>query len=316
MTDGALGNVKQCLALCHYLQEDPICYSEKAPRPWRWLGPHSTLGGIRALPDKLRQAMALQQPDLLVSAGRQGALFSRVLRSCWNPSPVRIHILNPRISPAHFDLVIAPQHDQLTGPNVIETVGSLNDVDDSSLQRARSQWAERLGSLPRPIQVILIGGSTRAYQITPAAVEAIASTALRHRERHGGSVLVSLAPRSTPDIHRSVETHLASIASDMWAGEPDNPYQGYLAYADRIIVTPDSINMVSEACAVGVPVVVDFESVTHTRFARFYAALATRGLITSGDESSTKLTDTPLRETENVAAEVRQHLTRMQATHR
>lgn len=316
MTDGALGNVKQCLALCHYLQEEPICYSEKAPRPWRWLGPRGVLGGTRALPDKVRQAIALQQPELLVSAGRQGALFSRVLQSCWNPSPTRIHILNPRISPAHFDLVITPQHDQLAGPNVIETVGSLNNVDDESLQRARSQWSDRLGSLPRPVQVILIGGSTRTYRITPAAVAAIASSARQHREQHGGSVLVSMAPRSTPDIHASVETHLASLASDMWAGEPDNPYLGYLAYADRILVTPDSINMVSEACAVGVPVVVDFENVTHARFARFYATLASRGLISSGSVSSADLSDKPLRETEKVAAEVRRRLTQVKKSRR
>ena len=37
-------------------------------------------------------------------------------------------------------------------------------------------------------------------------------------------------------------------------GDGENPYQGYLAAADRIVVTPDSVNMLSEACAAGKPV--------------------------------------------------------------
>ena len=36
-----------------------------------------------------------------------------------------------------------------------------------------------------------------------------------------------------------------------WCGEADgaNPYAGVLAWADRIVCSPDSVNMVSEACA-------------------------------------------------------------------
>lgn len=309
LTDGALGNVKQCLALCHYLDEEPICYSEKAPRPWRWLGPRGAAAGVRTLPDKLRQATALQRPDLVISAGRQGALFSRVLQGRIHPSPYRIHVLNPRVSPSLFDLVIAPRHDRLSGPNVVETLGSLNNIDDQTLLQARGQWSDRLGSLAGPCQLVLIGGSTRAYQITAAAVEALAKAAMAYQQTHGGSILVSLAPRSTRDIQRSVEKHLAPLTSDIWMGEPENPYLGYLAYADRILVTPDSINMVSEACAVGVPVHVDFEGITHTRFARFYAALANRNLINSvAAKAPIRPAVSPLRETADVAAEVQRRL--------
>src|SRR5690606_7954404 len=41
-----------------------------------------------------------------------------------------------------------------------------------------------------------------------------------------------------------------------WADDNDgvNPYPGVLAWAERIIVTPDSSNLLGEASAVGVPV--------------------------------------------------------------
>ena len=40
----------------------------------------------------------------------------------------------------------------------------------------------------------------------------------------------------------------------MWDGAGDNPYYGLLALADAIVVTEDSVSMVSEACATSAPV--------------------------------------------------------------
>ena len=41
-----------------------------------------------------------------------------------------------------------------------------------------------------------------------------------------------------------------------WRGAGENPYFGYLALADAIVVTGDSVSMTSEACASGKPVYV------------------------------------------------------------
>ena len=64
--------------------------------------------------------------------------------------------------------------------------------------------------------------------------------------------------------------------------DPNNPYLGILACADRLIVTGDSIAMLSEACATGKPVQMfdlggmrndDYEDIDFRLGATLYAAL-------------------------------------------
>ncbi|MGB7931407.1 MAG: ELM1/GtrOC1 family putative glycosyltransferase, partial [Gammaproteobacteria bacterium] len=72
----------------------------------------------------------------------------------------------------------------------------------------------------------------------------------------GGSLLVTTSARTAPS---AVEALSAGIESPghfyRWRrNDDDNPYYGYLALADAIIVTADSIAMLTEACATGKPV--------------------------------------------------------------
>lgn len=264
--------------------------------------------GRHALRSNLRQALTEDMPHLLVTAGRQSALLSRIIGKQQPASVKRIHILNPRIDPGHFDLVITPSHDGLAGPNVVTTTGSLNVIDKTTLDHAATQWAGQYAQLPSPRQIVLIGGSNRAYTISDETIRQLASAAQRHADQHGGSILVSLAPRSSEQVQASVLRHFGQLAVEVWRGGPENPYLGYLAYADSIAVTPDSINMVSEACAVGVPVAVDYTRITHSRFRRFYQQLADRGHINSMSGPGQVNDRSPLRETQAVAQQVRDRL--------
>gem|GEM_PF-6734715 len=82
---------------------------------------------------------------------------------------------------------------------------------------------------------------------------------------------------------------------------------GALAWADRIVVTPDSTNMISEACATHAEVDVITPEVAQGRIRRFIDALRERGRI-RGFGGSSPIDPTPLRETARVAAEVRARL--------
>ena len=68
-----------------------------------------------------------------------------------------------------------------------------------------------------------------------------------------------------------------------WIEGNDNPYLGILSYSDILIVTGDSITMLSEACAAPGGVYIytptEFSSVKHLRFhAELYAMDAARPL--------------------------------------
>src|SRR5690606_36242515 len=84
------------------------------------------------------------------------------------------------------------------------------------------------------------------------------------------------------------------------------PYPGLLAWADRIVCTPDSVNMVSEACATRAPVFVFDPQRTQGRPRRFLDALLARGRIRPVDDALARFDCEPLRETARIAAEVRE----------
>jgi mitochondrial fission protein ELM1 len=94
-----------------------------------------------------------------------------------------------------------------------------------------------------------------------------------------------------------------------WSGEHDgaNPYPGLLGWADAIVVTPDSVNMLSEAAAVGVPVHTLATAPLPDKLARFHAALRERGSL-HDLEARTASVATPLRETAQVAARLKEWL--------
>src|SRR3546814_7758781 len=71
---------------------------------------------------------------------------------------------------------------------------------------------------------------------------------------------------------------LAGGSADIWDGDGPNPYLGFLGFADAVVVTSDSVNMVSEAAATGKPVHVFHLDGGSGKFTRFHDAQTARGI--------------------------------------
>ena len=72
--------------------------------------------------------------------------------------------------------------------------------------------------------------------------------------RDGVGVAITPSRRTDPTATRVLAETLTPLGAWAWDGSGDNPYFGMLALADAIIVTVDSISMVSEAVATSAPV--------------------------------------------------------------
>ncbi|GFZ92139.1 mitochondrial fission ELM1 family protein [Dyella caseinilytica] len=308
ITDHAAGNQRQALALAERLGM-PVRHLVLSPRaPWSWLSPRMMLGGRLALPRDQRTTFAAPWPTVAIGCGRSAALFTRMLRSVTEHHCHTVQILDPRIDPAHWDTVIAPRHDQLAGDNVLRPLGSLNPVDDNWLEDGR-EACSTLGDLPRPRVGVLLGGPRTGIRIDTDYAKRLIDTLLARRRSEGGSVL-ALASRRTPaaviDVVRGA---LKGIPGLVWSGPDDgsNPYPGVLGWADRLVVTPDSVNMLSEACAVGCSVQTLVAEPLPSKIARFHRNLHEAGLLHDLD-SAAPSQQIPLRETAAMADTLRQRV--------
>jgi len=304
LTDGHAGNVRQADALAAALGLEPEVLTLHPRAPWRWLAPRRLPGDAQAFGDGFARALSAP-PVLAIGCGRQAALATRLLR---RRGALAVQILDPRITPSHWDWVIAPEHDGLRGANVIPMLGSLHPVDDVWLARARADFPQ-LAALPGPRTALLVGGPSAHARFGVDDFDAMADLLDRAFAREGGSVMAT-ASRRTPGPVREALRERYGARGLVWRdnGDGRNPYPGLLAWADRIVCTPDSVNLLSEACATRVPVHVFDPARVGGRPRRFLDTLLARGRIRPLEATPTAFDAIPLRETARVAALLRERL--------
>lgn len=307
LTDGAAGNRRQALALAEALTPSFREIAIDLRAPWSWLAPR-LLPGPRMALARGEDALLPPWPRLAIGCGRQAAWATRLIRRWSAGATLAVQILDPRIDTAHWDLVVAPRHDGLHGDNVLSPLGSLHPIDDAWLEDGRAGFPS-FGELPRPRLGVLIGGDRHGAPADPRAFDAFLAAVRARHVSEGGSVLAVASRRTPAAFLPRLREAFAGVPGLVWTGTADgpNPYPGILGWADRLVVTPDSVNMLSEACATGRPVHTVVSSPLPPKLERFHAELRAAGLLHAID-AATPNRQPALRETATIAAEVRRHL--------
>ncbi len=309
VTDGAAGNERQAVALARALGVEPHVFRLNARPPWRWFAPHVIKGAQYAFGSDFTARLRGELPTLAIGCGRQSALALQLLARRSNHACRTVQILDPRIDSRLFDLVIAPAHDGLYEDNVIHTRGSLHEVGDAWLARARVDWPQ-FAALPGPRTAVLLGGSNSALSLSEGYWRQLATLLGQWITRDGGSLLITTSRRSPEWLREAARAEFSAVPGVQWHGPDDgpNPYPGLLAWADRIVVTPDSVNLLSEACATTVPVLCHLDRPLRGKLENFQRELVSMGRVQPMRADYTAWPVQPLREIERVAAQVKMRL--------
>jgi mitochondrial fission protein ELM1 len=274
--DGKAGMASQALGLAE-ATGFPFIEKRLGIRfPWVCLPPQLWFLPFRAAGDT---GASLQPPwpDLVIACGRNAAMPALAIRRAGGGHTVAAQIQNPGIGRTEFDLMVVPEHDRVRGPRVIVTRGAVHRVTQVRLATERRRFPA-LATMPRPILSVLIGGTNRAYRLTLRRVDEIAEALAGILRSGGGSVLMTPSRRTGAAGLTLLRERLEGFSTAIWDGSGENPYFAYLALADAVLVTADSISMISEAAATGKPVhVLDLEG-GNAKFARFHEAMRAAGI--------------------------------------
>jgi mitochondrial fission protein ELM1 len=305
ITDGKAGMVSQALGLAEAVGLPVIEKTIRPAAPWKWLPPGTWPAGASGA-GRGSDPLVAPLPRLVISCGRHSIRPAFWVKNQSEGRTFAVHIQHPRINPARFDLVVAPEHDRLTGPNVIPIRGSLHRVNRQRLDAAAARIAPSLADLPRPLVAVLIGGTNSVYTLTDRVVARLADDLSALCKQSGAGLMVTPSRRTGKVAERQLRERLAGEPAVMWDGTGENPYLGYLGLADAIVVTCDSVNMVSEACATGKPVyIVELEGRKHSKFRDFREMLTTMGIVRRFDGVLDRWSYDPLDETARIAKEIR-----------
>lgn len=257
LSDGKKGTENQSVGLANAMGwKNYLLKPIDVKFPWTLLPPRLWFDPLKAVKKSKELFPDNTWPDILIAAGRICAAVAAEIRRQAQGKTFVIFIQDPYMDPKNFDVVITPEHDDIQGDNVIKVFGALHNVTADKLKKASSHHNNLIEYLPKPRVAVLIGGKNRHYKMTPALMEQYGSQ-LRHiAKRKTISYMVTGSRRTPVACLQAFKKGLGSAPAFVWNGRGDNPYYAFLAAADIVIVTSDSVSMVSEAMFTNKPLYV------------------------------------------------------------
>jgi uncharacterized protein len=306
ISDGRAGLANQVRGLAEAVGL-PVQVKTVHPRlPWTllpvtaWPAPMSALGPGSS-------TLAPPWPRIVVGCGWRAIPYVLGVKRMSGGGTFTVQLQHPRIDPKHFDLVVPPEHDNLTGANVEPIVGSPNAVTRERLDAAAAHWHAKFDALKRPRIAVLIGGQSKSHRFGEDDARNLAAQ-LKALVANGHGLMITTSRRTGAAQTRIIREALAGTSAYVWDGTGDNPYFALLALADVILVTSDSTNMAVEAAGTGKPVyIVDLPG-GDSKFTRLHADLERRGIARKFTGEIARWSYAPLNETARIAALIRKRI--------
>lgn len=259
LTDDRPGNNAQVLGVAQALgwpmEEKAVRYAAMARLPNILRG--ATLVGVS---EPSRTDLSAPLPDVVIAAGRRSAPVARWIKRQSGGKTRLVQLMFPgKVGAEDFDLIVIPEHDGNAAasnmPNALQIVGAPSLITPALLEAEADRWRDRFDALPRPFFALIVGGATKRQAFSNNQAKALGAKVSAVAKASGGSVLLTTSRRTGRDAEQALVHAISEPRSTfLWGQEGENPYLGYLALADAIIVTGDSVTMCAEACATETPV--------------------------------------------------------------
>ena len=216
-------------------------------------------------------------PDIILSISRRTLPVARYIRKKSGQKSKIVQLMYPGKSGLKdIELVVVSEHDRqkCSGSGFFYITGCPHRMTEEKLEEARQKWQAEFAALPRPLTTLIIGGAIKGKAFSVENAADLGKQVRRLKEEKGGSLMITSSRRTGKEAETAVLKELEGIPAYtyLWGETKENPFMGFLACADEIIVTGDSVSMCSEACGTGKPVLI-FEGTgwltpKHRRFVR------------------------------------------------
>jgi len=317
LSDGKVGHLNQSLGLAEALGVEPDIFTLRKRKFGSFLS-------FFWPPLKVVKLPEAPWPDMVIATGNLTVPVSKWMKM-QNPATFLVQIMSPlnrfggkesKSSLALFDVVVSSVHDHLPSyPNVVQVTGAPNCITPALLEQEKGRWAPTFDKLGKKKLAVLVGGKNSRMSFDEDQAEELANALAAFSEKQGYKIMMTTSRRTGEVQTKILQERFSGSEHYIWDGKGNNPYSGMLAHADAIVVTADSVSMVSEACTTGKPVYIyglgkSLYAPKMGKFNRFYALLKKQGRVCAlGEEMDEPLY--PLADAEHAAGFIRAKLRRL-----
>mgnify|MGYP000128962157 CR=1 FL=1 len=300
LTEGMHGMISQVEGLAKALDLDFIHEKIELNSFWKLFPPKVTPIQNFVFKNKINT-----QFDIIISCGRKSVIPSIYLKKKLKNKVINIHIQDPKVSFNNFDFIIAPNHDDVSGQNVLTSKGSIHHLTNEELDKNENYLKSRI-NIQKKIVTLIIGGPTKHYNYESKVVENIFEKIESNFLKMNYQLIVIPSMRTPKDIISKAKNYF-DINQIIIPNIDKKAYLSALKISDHIIVTCDSTSMISEAAMTGNPIYVARMPAVKDdqRFRNFFNLFESLNIIKALDNSVEKWTYTKLNETNRIAKQLK-----------
>ncbi|MDA7824556.1 mitochondrial fission ELM1 family protein [Candidatus Pelagibacter sp.] len=248
LTEGMHGMISQVEGLAKALDVDFTHHKVELNHLWKFIPPN-----LSPVSQNVFKKIDHEDFDVIISCGRKSVIPSIHLKNTANKKIFNIHIQDPKVDLNHFDFIVAPEHDEIQGQNVISTKGAIHYLTENEISENKDYLNSFIKKDVRKIWTLILGGPTKYYDYSTKNMKHIFTSLYKLLKKHDFQLVVIPSMRTPINtIHYAREffgdNHTIIMDVDKKA------YLSALALSENIIVTCDSSSMISEAALTGKPI--------------------------------------------------------------
>jgi len=249
LTEGMHGMISQVEGLAKALDLEFIHEKIELNSFWKFLPPKLTPIKNFVFKNEINHKF-----NIVISCGRKSVVPSIYLKNKFKNKIMNIHIQDPKVSLNNFDYIVAPEHDNLQGKNVLSSKGAIHYLTNGELDKNENYLKSRIDS-KKKIIAFIIGGPTRYYNYEEKVIDEIFLKIKNNFLNNDYQAIIIPSMRTPRNIIKKAQDYF--VKGQVVIDHVDKKaYLSALKLADHIVVTCDSTSMISEAAITGKPIYV------------------------------------------------------------
>ena len=303
LTEGMHGMISQVEGLAKALDIEFIHQKVELNSFWKLIPPKLT-----PVSKLVFKKIDISDFDIIISCGRKSVIPSVYLKKSSKKKIFNIHIQDPKVSLGNFDLVIAPEHDNLRGKNVIISKGAIHYLTLDEIKNNHNYLADKLNKNHEYLLLVL-GGPNKYYDYEDQNLINIFGIIKKILNNNNLQAIVIPSMRTPKKTINLANEHLGS--ENLVINNVDKKaYLSGLSLAKYIVVTCDSTSMISEAALTGKPIyIADIPAKRKDeRFKKFRDLFSELNITKNLNEKLEIWTYKSLNETTRIAEEIKKYI--------